>query len=88
LGSTGVNVAPIAIPLAVTTGGSVPLAVAAVFSGETFGDVTSPVSGMTAMSAGAAQADHMKYVKAMTPYNILAAVLAAGLFLIIPYFIS
>lgn len=71
---------PIAIPLAVTTGGSVPLAVAAVLSGGTFGDVTSPVSGMTAMSAGAAGADHMKYVKAMTPYNILAATLAAGLF--------
>lgn len=76
---------PIAIPLAVTTGGSLPLAVAAVFSGGTFGDVTSPVSGMTAMSAGAAQADHMKYVRAMTPYNLLAAGLAGGLFLIIPF---
>ncbi|MFZ3579084.1 Na+/H+ antiporter NhaC family protein [Virgibacillus sp. DJP39] len=75
---------PIAIPLAVTTGGSVPLAVAAVLSGGTFGDVTSPVSGMTAMSAGAAGADHMKYVKAMTPYNVLAAALAAGLFLVVP----
>ncbi|MFD2216549.1 Na+/H+ antiporter NhaC family protein [Metabacillus endolithicus] len=79
---------PIVIPLAVTTGGSVPLAVACCFSGGTFGDVTSPVSGMTAMSAGDAQAEHMKYVRAMTPYNILAAGLAAGLFLIIPYFIS
>lgn len=75
---------PIAIPLAVTTGGSVPLAAAAVFSGGTFGDVTSPVSGMTAMSAGAAGADHMGYVRAMTPYNILAALIAAGLFLIVP----
>lgn len=79
---------PIAIPLAVTTGGSVPIAVAVVLSGGTFGDVTSPVSGMTAMSAGAAEADHMKYVRAMTPYNVIAASLAAGLFLLIPFLSS
>ncbi|UYG98076.1 Na+/H+ antiporter NhaC family protein [Cytobacillus firmus] len=79
---------PVAIPLAVSTGGSLALAVAAVLSGGTFGDVTSPVSGMTAMSAGTAEADHMRYVRAMTPYNILAAIIAAGLFLIIPFVTS
>jgi tetracycline resistance efflux pump len=79
---------PIAIPLVVTTGASIPLAAAAVFSGGTFGDVTSPVSGMTAMSAGVAETDHMKYVRAMTPYNITAAALAAGLFLVVPFVIS
>jgi tetracycline resistance efflux pump len=76
---------PIAIPLAVITGGSLPMAAAAVLSGGTFGDVTSPVSGMTAMSAGIAEADHMKYVKAMTPYNMTAGVVAAGLFLGVPF---
>lgn len=78
---------PIAIPLAVTTGASVPLAAAAVFSGGTFGDVTSPVSGMTAMSAGVAETDHMEYVRAMTPYNLTAAALAAGLFVLVPFVI-
>lgn len=78
---------PIAIPLAATTGSSLPIAIAAVFSGGTFGDVTSPVSGMTAMSAGIAEADHMKYVKAMTPYNITAAVVAAALFALVPFVI-
>ncbi len=72
---------PVAIPLAVSTGSSIPLVIAAVFSGGTFGDVTSPVSGMTAMSAGIANADHMKYVRAMTPYNMTAAALSAILFL-------
>jgi Na+/H+ antiporter NhaC len=72
---------PVAIPLAVTTGSSIPLVVAAVFSGGIFGDVTSPVSGMTAMSAGITNADHMKYVRAMTPYNMTAAALSAVLFL-------
>ncbi|WLD92029.1 Na+/H+ antiporter NhaC family protein [Alkalihalobacillus sp. AL-G] len=78
---------PIAIPLTVITGGSMPITVAAVLSGGTFGDVTSPVSGMTAMSAGIAEADHMKYVKAMTPYNLTAAVISAGLFLGVPFFL-
>jgi tetracycline resistance efflux pump len=79
---------PVAIPLAVTTGAAIPLTAAAVLSGGTFGDVTSPVSGMTAMSAGAAEADHMKYVRAMTPYNMTAAVMAAGLFAVVPFFLS
>jgi tetracycline resistance efflux pump len=78
---------PVAIPLAVTTGAVIPLTAAAVLSGGTFGDVTSPVSGMTAMSAGAAEADHMKYVRAMTPYNMTAAVMAAGLFAVVPFFL-
>lgn len=77
---------PVAIPLAVATGSSIPLAAAAVFSGGTFGDVTSPVSGMTAMSAGIAEADHMKYVRTMTPYNMTAAGLAAVLFVGVAYF--
>lgn len=75
---------PIAIPLALSTEGSVPLVIAAIFSGGTFGDVTSPVSGMTAMSAGIAGADHMTYIKAMTPYNVAASVIAAALFLVVP----
>ncbi|WP_188453337.1 Na+/H+ antiporter NhaC family protein [Virgibacillus oceani] len=78
---------PVAIPLAVTTGSSLPLAVAAVFSGGTFGDVSSPVSGMTAMSAGISGADHMKYVKAMSPYNMSAAALTAILFITVSFFI-
>lgn len=78
---------PVAIPLAVTTGSSLPLVVAAVLSGGTFGDVTSPVSGMTAMSAGISGADHMKYLKAMSPYNMSAAALAAILFITVSFFI-
>jgi Na+/H+ antiporter NhaC len=73
---------PIAIPLASITGASIPMVIGAVFSGGTFGDVTSPLSGMTVMAAGAAEADHMKYVKAQQPYNLIAFGLASILFLI------
>lgn len=78
---------PIAIPLAAITGGSVVMAIGAVFAGGTFGDVTSPLSGMTVMAAGAAEAEHMKYVEAQMPYNLIAFVLAVILFLAIPFFI-
>src|SRR5699024_5166802 len=76
---------PVAIPLAASTGSSLPLVIAAVLSGGTFGDVTSPVSGMTAMSSGISGADHMTYVRAMSPYNITAAAVAAILFAVIPF---
>ncbi|WP_245780749.1 Na+/H+ antiporter NhaC family protein [Gracilibacillus orientalis] len=78
---------PIAFTLAVSTGSVIPIALAAVLSGGTFGDVTSPVSGMTAMSAGIAEAEHMKYVKAMSPYNLLAGMVAALLFFVVPFII-
>jgi len=76
---------PIAIPLAAITGGSILMAIGAVFAGGTFGDVTSPLSGMTVMAAGAAEAEHMEYVEAQMPYNLMAFVLAAILFLIVPF---
>jgi Na+/H+ antiporter NhaC len=48
---------PFAIPLAVSPGASVPLCVAAVITGGTFGDVTSPVAGMTNMASNIARAE-------------------------------
>ena len=73
---------PIAISLAVVSGASIPLCVAAVITGGTFGDVTSPVAGMTNMSSNIAHADHAKYLKYANPYNFIAAGIAAVLFLI------
>ena len=73
---------PFAIPLAVSVGSGIPLCVAAVITGGTFGDVTSPVAGMTNMSSNIAHADHAKYLKYATPYNFMAAGIAAILFLI------
>jgi Na+/H+ antiporter NhaC len=72
---------PFAIPLAVSTGSGIPLCVAAVITGGTFGDVTSPVAGMTNMASGVIRTDHMGYLKYASPYNFLAAGIAALLFL-------
>ena len=73
---------PFAISLAVSGGSGIPICVAAVITGGTFGDVTSPVAGMTNMASNETGADHMKYLKYANPYNFTALVLAAMLFLI------
>ncbi|MEP6591848.1 MAG: Na+/H+ antiporter NhaC family protein [Gemmatimonadota bacterium] len=73
---------PFAIPLAVHVGASIPLCVAAVITGGTFGDVTSPVAGMTNMSSHIAHADHAKYLRYAAPYNFSAAGIAAILYVV------
>lgn len=77
---------PFAIPLAVASSISIPLCVAAVITGGTFGDVTSPVAGMTNMSSNIAHADLAKYLKYANPYNFIAAGLAAVSFLVAGFF--
>jgi tetracycline resistance efflux pump len=74
---------PFAIPLAVSVGATIPLCVAAVITGTTFGDVTSPVAGMTNMSSRIAHADLPKYLKYAAPYNFGAAAIAAALYLLV-----
>jgi tetracycline resistance efflux pump len=71
---------PFAIPLAASVGSGIPLCVAAVITGGTFGDVTSPVAGMTNMSSNIAHADHGKYISYAGRYNFSAAAIAAILF--------
>lgn len=73
---------PFAIPLAVSLGSGIPLCVAAVITGGTFGDVTSPVAGMTNMSSKIAHADHAAYLRYAAPYNFAAAGIAAILYLV------
>jgi Na+/H+ antiporter NhaC len=73
---------PFAISLAVSAGAGIPICAAAVITGGTFGDVTSPVAGMTNMASNVAGADHMKYLKYANPYNLTALAVAAVLFLI------
>ena len=77
---------PFAIPIAVSAGSGIPICVAAVITGGTFGDVTSPVAGMTNMASTASGADHMKYLQYANPYNFAALAVAAILFAVFGYF--
>lgn len=73
---------PFAISFAVSANAGIPICVGAVITGGTFGDISSPVAGMTNMASHVANVDQMKYLKYANPYNFLALVLAALLFLI------
>jgi tetracycline resistance efflux pump len=77
---------PFAISLAVSAGSTIPLCVGAVITGGTFGDVTSPVAGMTNMASTVTRADHIKYLRYANPYNFTALAVATLLFLLFGIF--
>lgn len=62
---------PIAIPMAVELGISIPLAIGAVVSGGLFGDHCSPISDTTIQSSTGACCDHLEHVKTQLPYAII-----------------
>jgi len=55
----------------------------ALITGGTFGDVTSPVAGMTNMASSIAHADHARYLRYAAPYNFSAAGIAAVLYVLV-----
>ncbi len=73
---------PFALTLALAGGAAIPISVAAVITGGTFGDVTSPVAGMTNMASSIAGAKHSAYLKFMLPFNLTALFVASILFLV------
>ncbi len=73
---------PIAIPIATTLGFSVPLFLGAAISGAIFGDHASPISDTTVVASMASATDHIDHVRTQLPYALVAAAIAATMFLI------
>jgi len=73
---------PIAIPIATTLGFSVPLFLGAAISGAIFGDHASPISDTTVVASMASATDHIDHVRTQLPYALIAAAIAATMFLI------
>ncbi len=73
---------PIAIPIATTLGYPVPLFLGAAISGAIFGDHASPISDTTVVASMASATDHIDHVRTQLPYALLAATIAATMFLI------
>ena len=73
---------PIAIPIATTLGFSVPLFLGAAISGAIFGDHASPISDTTVVASMASATDHIDHVRTQLPYALVAASIAATMFLI------
>ncbi len=79
---------PIAIPLAISISADpfyITLNFAAIMGGAVFGDQCSPISDTTILSAMVSGADLMDHVTTQLPLALLAASLAAVLYLIISY---
>ena len=73
---------PIAIPVATTLGFSVPLFLGAAISGAIFGDHASPISDTTVVASMASATDHIDHVRTQLPYALVAAAIAATMFLL------
>ena len=73
---------PIAIPIATTLGFSAPLFLGAAISGAIFGDHASPMSDTTVVASMASATDHIDHVRTQLPYALIAAAIAATMFLI------
>jgi tetracycline resistance efflux pump len=78
-GTFGILV-PVAMPLALATGASPPLLLAAVLGGGVFGDHCSPISDSTVLSSLASGCDHLLHVRTQLPYAVGAAALSLLLF--------
>ena len=74
---------PIAVPIAMTLGISVPLMLGAAISGSIFGDHASPISDTTVLASMASASDHIEHVRTQLPYALLAAAIASVGFLVI-----
>lgn len=61
---------PIAMPVAAALDISLPLAIAAVFSGGIFGDHCSPISDTTILSSAGSSCDHIDHVRTQLPYAL------------------
>ncbi len=74
---------PIAVPLAASLDGSLPLYLAAVLGGGVFGDHGSPISDTTIISSMASASDHMDHVRTQIPYALLGGVATVAIYLLV-----
>ena len=73
---------PISVSLMIAAGGDPILAAAAVLSGGTLGDHTSPISDTSVMSSIGADVKHMEHINTQLPYALVSAGIASIMFLI------
>ncbi len=72
---------PVAIPLAIAVGGSIPLAFGALVGGSIFGDHASPISDTAILSCSTSGCDLMDHITSQLPYAFAIAALTMALYL-------
>ncbi|OLQ77773.1 sodium:proton antiporter [Photobacterium proteolyticum] len=85
-GSSGATVSimtSIVVSLAVSTGTSVPLCIAAMISGAVFGDQSSPISDSVIVASSAADCPPEKHFATQLPYTLAVALLSLAFYLVV-----
>lgn len=78
---------PLAVPIAMEMGLSVPLVTSAVL-GSIFGDNCSPISDSTAITAAATECDPIKHVQTQLPYSLTFAAISLILYLVFGFIMA
>ncbi len=78
---------PLALPIALAMGVSIPLVASAVFGGGIFGDHASPISDTTAMSCATTGCDVMDHIRTQLPYALVFAGVTVVLYIIVGFII-
>lgn len=81
LGAAAVIIFPLGLPLALSTGISIPLTVGACISGSHFGDIFSPISDAVILPSGACDVSPVDTSKVLTPYRLIQLAICALLYL-------
>lgn len=79
---------PIALPLAIGFGVSLPLVSGAVIGGGLFGDHCSPISDTTILASIGAACDHIDHFETQMPYACTVGAVCAVMFLITGWFVT
>ena len=76
---------PLMIPIVVSSGGSIPLAIGALISGAVFGDQNSIISDSVIMTSSMTMVEPITHVKTQLPYTLIALGLASIGYLILGF---
>lgn len=78
---------PLAVPLCISSGSSLPLVFAACMGGSQFGDQTSPISDIFILSSMSAGVDVSLSARVQTPYKVSMMMIAALIFLLLGFWL-
>ncbi len=76
---------PLVIPVIISTGGNIALAVGAVVSGAVFGDQNSVISDSVIMTSSMTDVEPITHVKTQMPYTLISLGISAILYLILGF---
>jgi tetracycline resistance efflux pump len=88
LSAAAIIVVPLALPLAMSVGASLPLTTAAMLSGSLWGDQSSPISDNIILPSTSAGIDPVELAKLVFPYRVISFVICVVLYLALGFVVA